>query len=157
MTAQNRSVPGEPTTRASVSAALLVTAIVVLALNLRGPFVAVSAVLEPIQAELGINAGTAGLLTSLPVLCFGLATPLASALLARTGLARGVSISLIVLLAGIVVRSLDGLPGALAGTVLLGLGITVANVAVPVVIGRDLRHRAGPVLGIYTAALNVGP
>ena len=156
MTAQNRSVPGEPTTRASVSAGLLVTAIVVLALNLRGPFVAVSAVLEPIQAELGINAGTAGLLTSLPVLCFGLATPLASALLARTGLARGVSISLIVLLAGIVVRSLDGLPGALAGTVLLGLGITVANVAVPVVIGRDLRHRAGPVLGIYTAALNVG-
>jgi MFS transporter, CP family, cyanate transporter len=145
-----------PTTRASVSAALLVAAIVVLALNMRGPFVAVSAVLEPIRTELGINAGTAGLLTSLPVLCFGLAAPLASWLLARTGLARGVSISLIVLLVGIVVRSLDGLPGALAGTVLIGLGITVANVAVPVVIGRDLPQRSGAVLGIYTAALNVG-
>ena len=156
MTAQNQSRPIATTTRASVSTALLVTAIVVLALNLRGPIVAVSAVLEPIRAELGIGAGTAGLLTSLPVLCFGLATPLASALLARTGLARGVSISLVVLLAGIVVRSLDGLPGALAGTVLIGLGITIANVAVPVVIGRDLPHRAGPVLGMYTAALNVG-
>jgi len=74
MTAQNPRVPDETTTRTSVSATLLVTAIVVLALNLRGPVVAVSAVLQPIQAELGINAGTAGLLTSLPVLCFGLAT-----------------------------------------------------------------------------------
>jgi MFS transporter, CP family, cyanate transporter len=155
MIAQNPSGPGEAT-RTSVSAALLVTAIVVLALNLRGPVVAVSAVLQPIQAELGINAGTAGLLTSLPVLCFGLATPLASVLLARTGLARGVLIALIVLLAGIVVRSLGGLPLALAGTVLIGLGITIANVAVPVVIGRDLPQWSGAVLGIYTAALNVG-
>jgi CP family cyanate transporter-like MFS transporter len=148
-------VSGAPTP-AGVSAALLVVAIVVLALNLRGPFVAVSAVLEPIRSDLGISASTAGLLTSLPVLCFGVATPLASALLGRTGLGRGVSISLIVLLVGIVVRSLDGLPAALAGTVLIGLAITVANVAVPVVIGRDLPRWSGAVLGIYTAALNVG-
>ena len=142
--------------RASVSAAVLVVAIVVLALNLRGPIVAVSAVLEPIRADLGISAGTAGLLTSLPVLCFGLGTPLASVLLARAGLARRVAISLVVLLVGIVVRSLDGLAAVLAGTVLIGLGITVANVAVPVVIGRDLARWSGAVLGVYTAALNVG-
>jgi hypothetical protein len=142
--------------RATTSTVLLVVAIVVLALNLRGPIVAVSAVLEPIRADLGISASTAGLLTSLPVLCFGLATPLASALLGRAGLGRGVSISLIVLLLGIVVRSLDGLPAALAGTVLIGLAVTVANVAVPVVIGQDLPRWSGAVLGVYTAALNVG-
>ena len=45
-----------------------------------------------------------------------LLTPLASLLLARAGLGRGVAISLVVLLVGMVVRSLDGLPGALAGT-----------------------------------------
>ena len=155
MTAELQTRPAEAV-RAGVPAAVLVAAIVVLALNLRGPIVAVSTVLEPIRADLGISAGTAGLLTSLPVLCFGLATPLAAALLARTGLARGVSISLIVLLVGIVVRSLGELPAALAGTVLIGLGITVANVAVPVVIGRDLPRWSGAVLGIYTAALNVG-
>ena len=156
MTAQTPPPPVEAPARVGVSAALLVAAIVVLALNLRGPIVAVSAVLEPIRADLGISAGTAGLLTSLPVLCFGLATPLASALLARTGLGRGVSISLVVLFVGIVVRSLDGLTAALTGTVLIGLAITVANVAVPVVIGRDLSRWSGSVLGLYTAALNVG-
>jgi MFS transporter, CP family, cyanate transporter len=139
-----------------VPVALLVAAILLLALNLRGPLVAVSAVVDPIRADLGIDAATAGLFTSLPVLCFGLATPIASALLARAGLGRGVLIAMAVLLAGILVRSLDGLPAAIAGTLLLGLAITAANVAVPVVIGRDLRRHAGIVLGAYTAALNVG-
>jgi MFS transporter, CP family, cyanate transporter len=135
---------------------LVVAAILLLGVNLRGPIVAVSPVLDTISADLGINATTAGLLTGLPVLCFGLATPAASALLARFGLGRGVSISLVVLLAGMLLRSVDGLPSALAGTLLIGIAITVGNVAVPVVIARDLPRRAGPVLGGYTAALNVG-
>jgi CP family cyanate transporter-like MFS transporter len=57
---------------------------------------------------------------------------------------------------GTVVRSVDGLVAALAGTLLLGAAITVANIAVPVVIGRDLERHSGAVLGVYTAALNVG-
>ena len=140
----------------SASTAVLVTAILLLALNLRGPIIAVSPVVDTIRADLRISEATAGLLTSLPVLCFGLATPLASTLLARAGLGRGVTISLGVLLAGIVVRSLDGLVGALVGTVLIGAAITVGNVAVPVVIARDLARRSGAVLGAYTAALNLG-
>jgi len=40
--------------------------------------------------------------------------------------------------------------------VLIGVAITVANVAVPVVIGRELSERSGAVLGAYTVALNVG-
>lgn len=139
-----------------VAPVVVVAAILLLALNLRGPLVAVSPVLDTISADLGISATTAGLLTGLPVLCFGLATPFASALLARVGLGRGVSISLVVLLAGMLLRSVDGLPMALAGTLLIGIAITVGNVAVPVVIARDLPHRSGPVLGAYTAALNVG-
>ncbi|MFC5234341.1 CynX/NimT family MFS transporter [Pseudonocardia zijingensis] len=151
-----RPRPAPITDSHAVPAALLVTAILLLALNLRGPLVAVSAVIDPIRADLGIDAATAGLLTSLPVLCFGIATPLASAVLARLGLARGVLAATGVLLAGIVVRSLDGLPAAITGTLLLGLAITAGNVAIPVVIGRDLPRHAGAVLGAYTAALNVG-
>ena len=152
-----RSVPPAPRVpRITVPPFLVVAAILLLGVNLRGPIVAVSPVLDTISADLGISATTAGLLTGLPVLCFGLATPAASALLARFGLGRGVSISLVVLLAGMLLRSVDGLPSALAGTLLIGIAITVGNVAVPVVIARDLPRRAGPVLGGYTAALNVG-
>ncbi|WP_218602355.1 MFS transporter [Pseudonocardia abyssalis] len=143
--------------RPGTSTALLVLALVVLALNLRGPIVAISPVLDTIRADLGIGAGTAGLLTSLPVLCFALATPLASLLLARAGLERGVLIALGALLVGTVVRSTDGLPAVVVGTLIIGIAITVGNVAVPVIVGRDVpAHRAGIVLGGYTAALNVG-
>ena len=145
-----------PTGRRAVPTAAVVVAILLLGLNLRGPIIAVSPVLDTIAADLHIGEATAGLLTSLPVLSFGVLTPLASVLLARAGLGRGVSISLVVLLVGMVVRSLDGLPGALAGTLLIGAAITVGNIAVPVVIGRDLPRHSGPVLGAYTASLNVG-
>lgn len=147
-------VPAVP--RRAASGAVVVVAILLLGLNLRGPFVAVSPVLETIRADLHIGAATAGLLTSLPVLCFGVLTPLASALLGRFGLGRGVTVSLVLLLAGIAVRSVDGLTGALAGTLLIGAAITVGNIAVPVVIGRDLPRHSGSVLGAYTASMNVG-
>lgn len=142
-------------TRAS-GTALLVAGILLFAVNLRGPIVAISPVLDTISDDLAIGAGTAGLLTSLPVLCFGLATPLAAWLLGRTGLERGVLLALAGVLVGTLTRSADGVVAALAGTLVLGLAITVGNVAVPVVIGRDLPHRAGAVLGAYTVALNVG-
>ena len=89
---------------------VVVAAILLLGVNLRGPIVAVSPVLDTISADLGISATTAGLLTGLPVLCFGLATPAASALLARFGLGRGVSISLVVLLAGMCCGPSTGSP-----------------------------------------------
>ena len=90
--ARPRSRPTRAAGPASVAPVVVVAAILLLALNLRGPLVAVSPVLDTISADLGISATTAGLLTGLPVLCFGLATPFASALLARVGLGRGVSI-----------------------------------------------------------------
>ncbi|MHA6782252.1 MFS transporter [Pseudonocardia saturnea] len=151
------TVPTAVRSRTGTGTGLLVLALVVVALNLRGPIVAISPVLDTISADLGIGSGAAGLLTGLPVLCFALATPLASLLLARAGLERGVLIALGALLAGTLLRSADGFPAVVAGTIVIGIAITVGNVAVPVVVGRDVSpRRAGLVLGGYTAALNVG-
>ncbi|MDT7704849.1 MAG: transporter, family, cyanate transporter [Pseudonocardiales bacterium] len=151
------TAPPRPPVTTRTTSVLLLLAILAVALNLRAPIVAVSPVLDTIRADLAIGAGTAGLLTSLPVLCFSLATPLASWLLARAGLERGVLVALGVLLAGTALRSVDGLTWAIVGTIIIGIAITVGNVAVPVVIGRDIAPaRAGIVLGAYTAVLNVG-
>jgi MFS transporter, CP family, cyanate transporter len=49
---------------------LLLIALVVVGLNLRGPIVAVSPVLEDIRADLAIAPTSAGLLTTIPVMCF---------------------------------------------------------------------------------------
>jgi CP family cyanate transporter-like MFS transporter len=131
-------------------------ALLLFALTLRGPFVVISTVTGELNSELGMSATAIGVLTSLPVLCFGLAAPGASALIARLGVERSIQLSLVGTLIGVLIRSTGGIPGALFGTLVLGLAITIGNVVSPVLIGRDFRGRAATVTGGYTAALNVG-
>jgi MFS transporter, CP family, cyanate transporter len=143
-------------TARSVGGPLLGVAVLLVALNLRGPIVAVAPVVDAIRADLGVPAAVAGLLTSLPVLAFAVAAPPASWMIGRLGPERATLVGLAVLGAGTLLRSADGVAGALTGTALIGAGITVGNVVVPVVIGRDFPHRSGALLGAYTATMNVG-
>jgi CP family cyanate transporter-like MFS transporter len=130
--------------------------VLLVALNMRSPLVAVAPVVDDLRRGLDVGAGTVGLLTSIPVLCFGLAAPLASLLIARTGVHPAVLVSLAGVLAGTLLRSLGSPATAIAGTVAIGLGITVGNVVVPVVIGRDFPGATNVVTAAYTAALNIG-
>jgi CP family cyanate transporter-like MFS transporter len=135
---------------------LLLAGVLLVALNMRGPLVAIAPVVDDLRRDLDVGAGTIGLLTSIPVLCFGLAAPLASLLIARTGVHRAVLVSMAGVLAGTLLRSLGSPEAAIAGTVVIGLGITVGNVVVPVVIGRDFPGATNVVTAAYTAALNIG-
>ena len=58
---------------------------------------------------------------------------------------------------GSVVRSSASYGTAVAGTLVIGLGITVGNIVVPVLIRRESpSRRVGVVTGIYVSAMNVG-
>lgn len=136
---------------------LLTLAIILIALNLRGPIVALAPVLSQVKSDLALGAVVAGLLTSIPVLCFALASPLASGLIGRLGPERAVTIGLLGIVAATLVRSSGGEVGLIVGTILLGVSITVGNVVLPVIIRRDFSpERVGIATGVYTSALNVG-
>ncbi|MGH3317102.1 MAG: MFS transporter [Nocardioidaceae bacterium] len=135
---------------------LLLFAVLLVALNLRGAIAAVAPVLPEISADLSLSAGAAGLLTSLPVLCFAAASPASAWLARRTGLENAVLLGLVGIAVATVVRTLDGVAVLLAGTLAVGVAMTVGNVVVPVVIKRDFPLRAGRVTGLYTAALAGG-
>ncbi|MEU2349464.1 MFS transporter [Modestobacter sp. NPDC049651] len=136
--------------------ALLLAGVLLVALNLRGPLVALAPVVDDVRDDLHLSAGTVGLFTSIPVLCFGLAAPVASLLIARTGVHRAVLVSMISVLVGTLLRSTGSATTAVLGTVVIGLGITIGNIVVPVVIGRDFPGATNIVTAAYTAALNVG-
>ncbi len=132
-------------------------ALLLLALNLRAPFVGVSAVTDELRSALDVGNGAVGLLTSLPVLCFALAAPVALGVVRRYGAESAVLACLGLVVAGSVVRSSGSFALAVAGTLLIGLGITIGNVVVPVLIrSRVAPERVGTVTGVYTAAMNVG-
>ncbi len=136
---------------------LLVAALLALALNLRSPFTAVAPIVAEMQADLGMSKIAAGLLTSIPVLCFGLLAPLASRCIAATSVESSVMLTLVGIVVGSGVRSAGGASLALAGTTLIGASITIGNIVSLVIIARDFPARTAMVMGLYTSALNIGP
>ena len=130
-------------------------ALLIFALVLRSPITVIPPLLAPIRADLGVDATTAGLLTSIPVLCFGLLTPVASRILRAIGVNLGAVYCLIGIILGSAVRSAGDIRAAFAGTALLGVSMAIGNLAVPMIIGRQFRHRAELLTGAYAITTNV--
>ena len=136
---------------------LLMLAIGLIALNMRGPLVAVAPVVAQMQDDLGFTPVELGFLTGIPVLCFALAAPLASLAGRKLGPEFAITLTLLGVLLGVVVRSAGGGALVMLGTVILGVAITIGNIVVPLIIRRDFTPaRQGAAMGTYTAALNIG-
>ena len=141
--------------RSRGAVALLVVAIVAVALNQRPAVVAVAPVLGDLRADTGLTSALAGLLTTLPVLCFGAFAPVAPRLARRIGLETAVAASLVLLTAGISLRLLPPVALLYAGSLIAGAAIAIANVLMPAYVKREFA-RPGAVMGAYSAALNIG-
>jgi MFS transporter, CP family, cyanate transporter len=151
-----RSGPGQPgRTRGRGALVLLVTAIVVVALNQRPAVVGVAPVLTDLRADTGLTSTLAGLLTTLPVLAFGAFAPVAPRLARRIGLETAVAASLVLLVAGIALRLLTPVALLFAGSLVAGAAIAIANVLMPAYVKREFT-RPGAVMGAYSASLNLG-
>lgn len=132
-------------------------AIGLIALNMRGPLVAVAPVIAQLEDDLGFTPVELGFLTGIPVLCFALAAPLASLAGRKLGPEFAITLTLLGVLFGVVVRSAGGGALVMLGTVILGVAITIGNIVVPLIIRRDFTPaRQGAAMGTYTAALNIG-
>ena len=135
----------------------IILGIVILALNLRAPIIAPTAILPAIQEGTGFSAAGLGLLTGLPVLLFALATPLAGKFITRLGAEATVLACLSGVLVGTILRSVGPPWLVLVGTGIIGLAITLGNIVVPVIIRREVPwEQVSLVTGLYSAMMNVG-
>ena len=125
--------------------------VLLIAVNLRVSFVSVGPVLANISSDLELSSTAAGLLTGLPLIAFAVFSPVAPGFASRLGLDRALWMSLLILAAGIVLRSLP-VPGFIwAGTALIGLAIAFLNVLVPSLVKRDFPGKVSQVTGSYSA------
>ena len=134
---------------------LLAVGLLLVSLNLRPSITALSPVLGTIRRSMGLSAAGAGLLTTLPLLCFGLLAPVAPRLVRRSGTGGVLLGCLVVLLTGILVRS-TGYAGLFIGTLLIGVAIAIANVLMPGIVKRDFPRQISLMTGLYTALLSAG-
>ncbi|WP_127127673.1 MFS transporter [Georgenia sp. SYP-B2076] len=149
-----RPSPGGPAARPGLG--LLVLAVVLVGLNLRGPIVGIPPLIDQISSDLDLTGTTAGLVTSVPLICFAVGSPLVALLTRRVGLDRAVLLSLVLLGVSVALRPWGGLVTLLLGTVGVGLAITVGNVVVPVLVRRDAGGRTKEVMAASTSSYGVG-
>lgn len=144
-----RSPIGEFGRRAPLVAAL----IFLVAINLRSPLTTVGPVLAEISADHRLTEALAGLLGALPLLMFAAISPLVHLASTRIGTDRLLLAALVLLAAGVAVRSFGATAGLWAGTVVIGAAIAVGNVLVPVLIRRDYRRRISGATALYSACM----
>jgi MFS transporter, CP family, cyanate transporter len=134
---------------------LLVLAIVLLAANLRPALTGVAPLIGQIRTDTSVSNGIAGLLTTLPLLAFGLLSPVAPRLARRVGLERTLLASLLVLAVGILLRSAGTVVALFLGTAILGAAIVVGNVLLPGLVKQEYPERAGLMTSVYSTALGI--
>ena len=134
----------------------LLLGLVLVALNLRPALSSMAPLLSEVSRSLGLSAATAGLLTTLPVLCLGLFAPLAPILARRFGSERVVLGILLTLACGIILRSSMGEFGLFAGSIMAVASIGIIGVLLPGIVKRDFARQAGAMTGVYTMALCLG-
>jgi CP family cyanate transporter-like MFS transporter len=126
------------------------------ALNLRPAVTSVGPLLDEIVQSLGFGRTGAGILTTLPVLCFGLIGPIAPMLGRRYGAENIIFAALIAVAAACAVRLLPSAFPLYASSVVAGIAIGLMNVLLPGIVKRDFPDRVGAVTGFYTMMLCIG-
>ncbi|MGX1129619.1 CP family cyanate transporter-like MFS transporter [Streptomyces glaucescens] len=154
--ATRKTAPQKSTTRAW-TVRLVVVGIMLSALNLRPAITSLGALLEEVRDGLGMSGSVAGLLTSVPPLCFAVFGVMAPRLARRFGPAAVVCAGMAAIAAGLLIRPFTGgTPGFLAASALALMGIAVSNVLMPVIVKRWFPDRVGSMTGAYSMALALG-
>lgn len=135
----------------------MVVGIVLTALNLRPAITSLGALLEEVRVGLGMSGSVAGLLTSVPPLCFAVFGAMAPRLARRFGPAAVVCAGMVAIAGGLLIRPYaGGTAGFLAASALALMGIAVSNVLMPVIVKRWFPDRVGSMTGLYSMALALG-
>ncbi len=150
------SLAGSDSEPGGRSRALVGAGLVFAAFNLRATIAAVAPVLTQLQRSDGLSSAGAGVLTSVPIVCFGAFALVTPALLRRTSAHRLLWLAVAGVAAGTVLRSLPGLAALFSGTFLFGAAIGVGNVVVPALVKREFPRQVALLTGLYAMALSAG-
>ncbi|WHY20391.1 MFS transporter [Paenibacillus sp. G2S3] len=134
---------------------LLITGIVLVAFNLRPAITSVGPLVGIIQEDVGLAHWSAGLLMSIPLISFAVMSSLVPRIAARLSNEKTLLLGLIVLLVGICIRSISMTFFIFFGTLLIGVGIAIGNVLLPVVVKEKFPQKFGLMTSIYSTSMGL--
>lgn len=127
----------------------ILVGIVFITLNLRGPITGVGPIIEIIKEQYQLSNSLAGFITTLPLLAFAIFSPIVARFRYVTMMLYG----LIFIALGELIRSYSGEIGLFAGTLIMGVGIAIANVLLPSIIKSKFPKTFGKIMSIYSLVL----
>ncbi|HIY84994.1 MAG TPA: MFS transporter [Candidatus Yaniella excrementavium] len=136
---------------------LIATAVLLIALNLRIPTTALGPLLPEIRADLDSGETFLSLLTTIPLALTLVVAPFVPQVTSRFGMNRIIGWALIGIIGATLIRSIPTTVTLLVGTVILGIAIAVGTVLGPAAIASQRIQWRGPLTGVYTMALSLGP
>lgn len=123
---------------------------------MRHPVIGIAPVLSEVERDLGISSFQAGILVSLPLLCFGVGTPVAAMVARHIPLVWLMSVGLAGVVVGSAIRSFGSFEIALVGAFVVGAALTLLNLGVPTWIGRDYFEQTALATGLQSAGTTIG-
>ena len=139
----------------SLYAYLLLVGIILVAFNLRPAITSVGPIVGMIQDEIGLAYWSVSLLTSLPLIAFAIVSPITPKIANKLSNEKTLLWGLLCILAGIVVRSFSKVFLLFVGTFLIGAGIAICNVLLPVVIKDKFPQKFGLMTSVYSTAMGL--
>lgn len=125
--------------------------VITLALNLRAPVTSIGPMIEYIQEYYNINSTLAGMLTTLPLIAFGLI----SFFVAYFSQIKALFFALILIVFGELIRSYGGNIGLFSGVFLIGAGIAIANVLLPSFVKEKFVKNTYKIMGLYGSIIGL--
>jgi CP family cyanate transporter-like MFS transporter len=136
---------------------LLICALALTGFSMRTAVTSVGAVLDELQSGLHAGSGVAGVITTVPVVCFASIGAVTPRLAHRYGAHLLVVLALAVMSLGLVLRVVVGSIWVfLLFSVLALAGGAIANVLMPTLVKRHFPDQIGRMTAVYTTALAVG-
>lgn len=146
----------DPDRRTRLGRGVLIAGIILVALNLRPSLAAVGPLVSEIRQDLNLSNAAFGLLTTLPLLAFGVVSAFTSLVTRRLGIEWTLAAALMLLAGGILIRVFYDATLLYVGTALVGVAIAFGNVLLPGLVKRDFPGHQGIMTSTYSSAMGLG-
>lgn len=135
---------------------LLTLVIIFIAANLRGPLTMVGPLIPYLKKSFTCDDSIFGLLTSIPLLGFAVISIIAPKIDNKFGKKATIKGSLILIIIGLIVRSLGLVNTLFIGSILLAIGIGISNVVLPsVIVENSKKDEVGKLTGTFTMTMGL--
>ncbi|MBK2092405.1 MFS transporter [Francisella philomiragia] len=130
--------------------------IILIASILRAPITSISPLLTNIINTINISPGAAALLVSLPLLIFATLSVFIFSFTKKISLETSLMISIILITLGMLIRSHINVYSIFLGTIIIGIGITISNVLIPVFIKQKFPNNIHIIISVYGLMMGLG-